>query len=368
MMRYGRLIAGVAVMVAAIVMTPGSAWCDQGSTAPPSQAQPGTAPLTGPPPPVLLEPRQIDLGYANPSRIATGVIKLRNTSSRPLTIGRVQPTCKCTTPELSSMTIPPGQTVEMKAGVDLRGSLGKISKTINVFVNGYSQPVQVKIVGEMGYAVRCTPAEFRSDVSAQGNLELEAMDGKPFRVLRVNGLAPSIISQSPAGADKAIRWTVAYDLTVNSPMLDYYIIETDHPDAPVLDPRVLGGELAAIEGRFFTSKLLFGRHNTNIGILRAGESVEIDVGMVRADRTKPMTWEIRVPDLSIELVSLEVDPKDPQWEKAVVRVTSAAERDAPLVGAIVVRQEDLQARMFITGRLMPARTGGGAAEGGAEKP
>lgn len=82
---------------------------------------------------------------------AQATFTLRNTANRPLTIERLQPTCRCTTAEALSeagvpvdraaITLPPGGRIQVRVTVILRvHAPGALVKSVLVFLAGHADP------------------------------------------------------------------------------------------------------------------------------------------------------------------------------------------------------------------------------------
>ncbi|MBX3101945.1 MAG: DUF1573 domain-containing protein [Bacteroidetes bacterium] len=76
-----------------------------------------------------------DFGEIPEGQIATHRFEFTNTGKYPLQIGRVQPTCGCTTPDWSKKPIPPGKKGYVEVKFDSNGRPGAATKTVRVVAN-----------------------------------------------------------------------------------------------------------------------------------------------------------------------------------------------------------------------------------------
>ena len=105
--------------------------------APPARPEAAPARAIADAPPMVSEPASIDFGFLPPNTPGEGIVLLRNTSDKPLTINLVQPSCKCTTiSDLVGKQIPPGGTVELQIKLDGAPAMGVRRSSVKVMVDG----------------------------------------------------------------------------------------------------------------------------------------------------------------------------------------------------------------------------------------
>ena len=203
--------------------------------APPARAIPDA-------PPLVSEPASIDFGFLPPNTPGEGIVLLRNTSDKPLTINLVQPSCKCTTiSDLVGKQIPPGGTVELQIKLDGAPAMGVRRSSVKVMVDGYGRALEVVVKGEVSLPVRIVPPYINAieQKNMTGRVILESTNKKPFRILSSLGGPISIQGFDGAKDEPRSSYVVGYDLTAFSTDLPPYIFfETDAPDAGVIDVRV----------------------------------------------------------------------------------------------------------------------------------
>ena len=192
--------------------------------------------------PLVSEPANMDFGFLPPNTAGEGIVLLRNTSDKPLTINLVQPSCKCTTTsDLVGKQIPPGGTVELQIKLDGAPAMGVRRSSVKVMVDGYGRALEVVVKGEVSLPVRIVPPYINAieQKNMTGRVILESTNKKPFRILSSLGGPISIQGFDGAKDEPRSSYVVGYDLTALSTDLPSYIyFETDAPEAGVVDVRV----------------------------------------------------------------------------------------------------------------------------------
>lgn len=72
-----------------------------------------------------------------------------NSTNRPVTIVKVQPSCGCTTPDWSKEPVMPGKVGFIKASFDPKGRPGYFDKSLSVVTDINNAPVQLRIKGQV---------------------------------------------------------------------------------------------------------------------------------------------------------------------------------------------------------------------------
>ena len=192
--------------------------------------------------PLVSEPANMDFGFLPPNTAGEGIVLLRNTSDKPLTINLVQPSCKCTTiSDLVGKQIPPGGTVELQIKLDGAPAMGVRRSSVKVMVDGYGRALEVVVKGEVSLPVRIVPPYINAieQKNMTGRVILESTNKKPFRILSSLGGPISIQGFDGTKDEPRSSYVVGYDLTALSSDLPSYIyFETDAPEAGVVDVRV----------------------------------------------------------------------------------------------------------------------------------
>ena len=222
--------------------------------------------------PLVSEPANMDFGFLPPNTAGEGIVLLRNTSDKPLTINLVQPSCKCTTTsDLVGKQIPPGGTVELQIKLDGAPAMGVRRSSVKVMVDGCGRALEVVVKGEVSLPVRIVPPYINAieQKNMTGRVILESTNKKPFRILSSLGGPISIQGFDGTKDEPRSSYVVGYDLTAFSTDLPPYIFfETDAPDAGVIDVRV---RQAKVPKRSMISVIDV---RCNVGLIPSGTSKE----------------------------------------------------------------------------------------------
>lgn len=194
---------------------------------------------------IKIEPEVLDVGHVAPSSSTDRIVLLRNTSDKPIQFARVSTTCTCVTGVLLDDMVAPGETARLKVTVHAKDFPGPIDRNLSVWFMGARQPLQVRVKADVSLAIKAEPfflnlaAPVDGVIPTKGVINLTALDGRPFRVLSAGGVSPTL---DPDDRDTpAVSHRVHWDLTdvPDDAMKPWWIIETDHPEAPIIDFRVI---------------------------------------------------------------------------------------------------------------------------------
>ncbi len=252
--------------------------------APAQAAEPAKPQIAAPdvkrePPPITADPSTVEMGFIRPGETKHGKTKLTNTGSEPLTILRTHASCSCTVAsKLDGVVLQPGESVEMEVSVKAKKFPGPTQNQVSIFVDGFAVPAKLFALGEIAYGVKSTPIYVDMMTKTAGSIMLESTDGRKFKVLAVNGSAPVFEGFDPEKDEVGTQYTVKYDFTGVDPttLPKWWVVETDHPEAPVVDLRVLHPAIwnnAAQQMQNATWQL--GEDRVLAGAMRVGESKEI---------------------------------------------------------------------------------------------
>jgi hypothetical protein len=190
----------------------------------------------------------IDLGYIPISdEPFEQKIEMLNYGTEPYTIGQWVTGCSCTEFEFSSLEIPPGESVEMTIRHIEPNHPERIRRMGRIQMREMPQHwLQVRIEAEIGWPVRARVGDHLVIQRPQGELLLTAMDDEPFRILAVGGKpAPERAGGEGLVGDEArTQHRLAFDLEAGDGSLHEvngvalspraFVVETDHPDAPIV--------------------------------------------------------------------------------------------------------------------------------------
>jgi len=217
--------------------------------------------------PYKIEPPELDFGIISPGTELRGSILITNVSDKPLTISKQISSCKCTVAQdLSGKTLQPGESVELNPLIEARTWNGTKRDKITLVFAGYSKPATMwvksnvarAIIAEPPFIYAARPLNQQGTVDPEtpqqqaarmaGVINLRSRDEKPFRILALNGGDVPYLGFDPARDELKSSYRIRWDLKnfdeetcrdeQGNPMLDWWVVETDHPDAPIIDLRV----------------------------------------------------------------------------------------------------------------------------------
>lgn len=283
---------------------------------------------------VLADPPLINLGFIEPRSTITRTFRLSNISRAPITIESVIPTCTCTTVDVIGKVIPALGSLEVPVTMKVASATGVKTAAVTFTYSDRSTPTTLNMSGEIAYKVRATcedvvaksrvpfinlfddPARPR-DVpppSMAGTLMVMSIDQRPFRILSVMNQPPSFAGFDPAKDPPATSYELVYDFSKVpcERMPPYLIIETDHPQAPVIDMRV----------RHQCTKIMpqipFAEYRANLGAITTGIPQPFEFEL-----KKSTGWRV-----------IETKSKDPQF--TVTLVDQRADADHAMISLLIV--------------------------------
>jgi hypothetical protein len=263
-------------------------------------------------PPVEFEPANLNFGIVPPHTIGKGTAKIWNVGDQPLRILKSITSCGCTSAEnLAGRVIHPGGFIEFATEMEMKTGLGAKKEKVTLFFEGYGQTqVMFYYNAEVARPVRVVPPYVDAvNQRRTGTVEVSSLDNKPFQILKAHGWAPQFVGFDPATDEPRTRYTLKWDMSQfdGQRVPWFWVIETDHPGAPIVDVRVRHDSTRPVrnETRPWQPK----DQRILIDLVRNGESVEIITKHeFNGDRT-PTAQTARVQNLSaildVELVGLE---------------------------------------------------------------
>ncbi len=127
---------------------------------------------------ILFEPSQIDLGSLWQGELVERTAIYRNISPRTVVITRAGSSCNCTTPELTTRTLLPGQTGELSVGFKAGNRPGLARSKVRLHLEDQGRPAVLELTGEVK-----TAAEVQPDVltlAPGGYGEVEVLLHRPY--------------------------------------------------------------------------------------------------------------------------------------------------------------------------------------------
>lgn len=293
--------------------------------------------------PVKAEPASVDAGFVQPHSEVKFVATLRNTSAQAVTCVRSAPSCTCTTLDMVGKSIPAGGTLEVPISMKTSGATGEKTAEVVLTFGGVPGAVQLKLKATVSYPVhgwQLNPAPgggtkrdpfvnaFDLPQNVRGEVTVESLDGKPFRVLSVNGSPAVLVDPARAAMGPQESWQLRYDLSALpcERMPPYLVIETDRPDARLIDMRIRH-QCTRISPNF-----AFEQFRENLGVMAPGETRVFELVIKRANGVRID----RVDSLDPRLESRFLEQKAGAGDEVLVRTAVTAKPDASgvVIGAL----------------------------------
>ncbi len=282
-------------------------------------------------PPVEFEPANLNFGIVPPHTIGKGTAKVWNVGDQPLRIVKSITSCGCTSAEnLAGRVIPPGAFIEFKTEMEMKTGLGAKKEKVTLFFEGYGGTQVIFFYNaEVARPVRVVPPYVDAGNQRRtGSVEVTSLDNKPFRILKAHGLSPQFVGFDPATDEPRTRYTLKWDMSQfdGQRVPWFWVIETDHPDAPIVDVRLRHDSTRPVRDK--TRSWAPKDQRILVDLVRNGESIEIITKHEYARNRTPQPQTARVQNLSaildVELVGVEQKGRLLEFH---VRITP---RNAPL--------------------------------------
>ena len=286
------------------------------------------------PAPIVFDPPAVDLGYILPNQSVNTIIQVRNIGAEPLKITLVKPSCTCTTlDDLTGTVIPPGESVLLNAQIKAWSKPSPMSSSVTFLFEGYAESSKVSISAQVARPIRTIPQIFNCapDQPLSGQVVVESIDGRPFTISAANRQPPEYIGFDPATDEPRNAYVLQWDVSqyTQQTMPGWWVIETDHPDCPVVDVWVRH-EWNMPEGAAGRRWRLVTQHVVIDGI-NAGESGEFTVEIAKLGRDDIYMVQSLSNEFDAKLMSIERNGADAE---ATVRITPAAGHHGLLYGTI----------------------------------
>ena len=244
--------------------------------------------------PVKAAKPALDAGLVAPNTDVKFEATLLNTLDRPVKCIRSAPSCTCTTVDMLGMVIPAGGTLNVPLSMRTSGATGEKTAMVVLTFEDVPGVVQLSIRAEVSYPVRAwqqnpgpdgkprrdpfiNAYDIKSNIA--GEVTVESIDGKAFRVLGVGGKQPVFVDWDPANQGPRESYRVRYDFTVpaGAAVPAYLVIETDRPDARLIDLRVRH------ESTRISPGFGFAQYRENVGIIAPGQTKMFELEIKHAN-------------------------------------------------------------------------------------
>jgi hypothetical protein len=230
---------------------------------------------------IVFDPPELDFGYIPPNVNKKGTIAVRNHGSAPVRIEKVSSTCKCTTlNDLDGTVIGPQESVTLEAKLQGRAMSGTRKAQIRFIFEGYpNEMLTVDLRGEVTLPVRTSPSILNlARGQATGHIVVESVLGEPFTILAANGKPPVYVDFDPDIDERQNSYILEWDLEdelAAGALPHWWIIETDHPDCPLVDAWVR--HPSTLETMVTGRQWRVADRRTILGVLEPGQSTQFTV-------------------------------------------------------------------------------------------
>ncbi len=198
-------------------------------------------------PPVEFEPANMNFGVIPPHTIGKGSARIWNVGNKPLRILKSVTSCGCTNAEnLGGKIIQPGGYLDFITEMEMKSGLSVKKEKITIFFDGYANTqVMFFYNAEVARLVQVDPPYIealnaRNQSFQTGTVQVVSLDDKPFSILKSHGQAPQFVGFDPSTDQPRTEYTLKWDMNqfAGKTVPMFWVIETDHPGAPLVDIRV----------------------------------------------------------------------------------------------------------------------------------
>ena len=307
---------------------------------------------------VIAAPAGLDFGVVAPHTILEGNFKLVNTSVKPLKVLGAQPSCQCTTIEITGKEIPAqvsGVPGVLEVPVTMKVSATGIKTAqVKVVVEGEPLPITLDLRAEVAYAVRMAIADAAGNVQPfvdaaedasrlNGVAQIFSSDGKPFRVLSVQGATPVFVNWNPQSDAPLAKYEVQFSL-VSEPcemVPKYLLVETDRADARMIDARVRHACTR------ISPALEIAEFRCNAGVVAAGGAATFDIEIKKMGGNRIASVKAVDAKFAAELVGQRADGSS---LLVTIRLTPGKEVKGVFMTAVHLIAADANGQPYMTQR------------------
>jgi len=193
-------------------------------------------------PAIMVEKPVYDFGVVTQGAKVDHLFTVRNSGDQPLTISQIHTSCGCTAATLSSRTIAPGKSGEVKVTFDSTNFADQVTKTVHLDSNDPHSPSTVLTMqGKVAEIIATIPRTLNLGAIKAGSvkeavLTLENKGSKPFAITSVSSPMSAIIGSAREGKVNPGQ-TGKVAVTVTAPregrfLSGYLTIRTDNPHKP----------------------------------------------------------------------------------------------------------------------------------------
>jgi ankyrin repeat protein len=185
---------------------------------------------------VKCDPPELDFGEIPTGDSSQRMVKLVNTSDKPMTIKTHRVTCGCTALELPANTVlGPHEVKEVKVQLNPNVTVGPmVGKKVTFVIEG--QPdMELPLKATAVSFVMQEPAVITPEANPDGKLKLKSRDGKPFRIV---SMQPPIVTEFAPEAAVEHEITINWEKYREHGILGKPMLFFDHPKCQSLQAKI----------------------------------------------------------------------------------------------------------------------------------
>jgi len=197
--------------------------------------------ITGPR--IFCEQPEFNFGTVDSQNTIEHTFVLKNIGDTTLEISEVRAACGCTVANISPKTVPPGETSQLTARLNLQGRSGPQSKAITINSNDPQNPsYRVNMAGTIAQAYQVSPdrlvlGDLQSGAEATQTIELTALTDAPLAIQSIESSDSNIrIEQEVVQENRHVRLNVTLKAQASPGAQSGNVrVNTGNPARPVID-------------------------------------------------------------------------------------------------------------------------------------
>lgn len=307
---------------------------------------------------VAADPPLVNFGIVAPHTKLEAKFRLVNAGDRAVKVLQAVPSCQCTTIDIVGKEIPARGVLEVPVSMKVSSTGLKIAN-VKIMADGQPRPITLDLRAEVAYAVRVQVADasgalqpyidaVENPARLKGEALVSSVDGKPFRVKSVQGAAPDLAPEQ--GDEPRASWKVRFDLpaTPCDQVPKYLLVETDRPDARLVDARVRHECTRIAPG------IDIAEFRSNAGVIAPGAAATFDIEVKQLGQNRLGSVQALDPRFKAALVGQKADGKS---VLATVRIEPGPDVKGVFMTPVRLFAVDPQGRPFQTQRPEPTSPG-----------
>lgn len=219
-----------------------------------------------------------NFGTVRPGSEHADTVTIRNEGALPIRFAKAMSSCPCLEAEVRPELIPAGETAEVEVHLDAPYEVHDVSaKTIQLFFDGHDISTNLRVIYSVDYPIVAVDRTVDFDRKPRGIIRVRSRDKEPFRVLSINGEPARFANHDPETEEPKHFYKVRYDLSDVKAPPELIVIETDHPESPIVSV-VNSSRRSVVRAKAFRKgNFRSMRSMVNVQAIDPGETVEFEV-------------------------------------------------------------------------------------------